>query len=221
MPVYKKSGLVHIHIPKTAGTAIGGLFHSHNDMVWGTESWIGQKYIDQRWFEFQHFSLAEFIRFTGDEFSGFVSFAVLRNPYTRLISEFHWRQNRSSGQSNPNMLYFDSFDQMLSAIPEDIDNNWDYHMAFSEKSYANFLIHVRPQHHYVYGPDGAPGLDHLLVYERLKSELQNLLKGLNLDTGRIRNPATRPYVDYYDRRTLDLVNEIYRKDFELGSYEII
>ena len=221
MPVYRKSKLVHIHIPKTAGTAIGGLFARHNDMVWGAESWIGQKFMDQRWFEYQHFSLAEFLRFTGDEFLNFRFFGVLRNPYSRLVSEFHWRHNKNPDRQNPNMLSFDRFEKFVYAIPEDLDGNWDTLMAFSERSYANFLIHVRPQHHYICGIDGKPGLDHLLAYERLNTDIGGLLKDLDFDISSIRNPRERPFLNYFDRQMLDRVNEIYRKDFELGGYQMV
>ncbi len=221
MPVYRKSRLVHIHVPKTGGTVIGKVFHEHDEMVWGEDSWVGQKYMDQRWYELQHLSLAEFNRLTGDEFSEFQSFSVIRNPYTRLISEYLWRQSQSRYQPGADMLSFETFDQFLLAIPEDIDANWDYHMAFSDQRRANFLIHVRPQHHYVCGRDGRPGLDHLFAFERLHPDLTGFLERLNLDAGAIVTPGDRYCADYFDRRALDRVNKIYRKDFALGSYALI
>ena len=92
MPVYRTNELLHLHVPKTGGTAIERYFDSVDDMVWGLPSWFGQQQRDGRWYEFQHLTLTELRGFVGDEFAGFESFAVVRDPYARLVSEFLWRQ---------------------------------------------------------------------------------------------------------------------------------
>ncbi|MDA9982122.1 sulfotransferase family protein [Gammaproteobacteria bacterium] len=93
-------------------------------MVWGLDSWLGQEYIDNRWYEFQHLSMLELLSFTADEFKHFDSFAVIRNPYSRLVSEYLWRRPTKQRRPEAAMLFFDSFMEYMQKIPQDIDANW-------------------------------------------------------------------------------------------------
>ena len=57
MPIYPKHRLVHIHIPKTGGTAIQKYFHDSGDRQWTPEGGLGQAYRDGRWYEHGHLSM--------------------------------------------------------------------------------------------------------------------------------------------------------------------
>lgn len=219
MPVYRRSRLIHIHIPKTAGTAIEGFFHSIGDMVWGKESWVGVEHLHQRWYEFQHLSISELLSFTG-EFRNFHSFAVIRNPYSRLVSEFHWR--RSSLQSgNASLLAFESFEDLVWAIPLGIKTQWRDCVNSASEKQTNFLIHVRPQHQYVCTTAGLQVVKELLRFERLKQDFNELLGRYGLYTDRIRTPPETNFAEYFNREILDRVNELYAKDFSLGGYAML
>lgn len=221
MPVYRLSELIHIHIPKTGGTAIESYFHSIGDMVWGLESWLGQEYIEHRWYEIQHLTMREFIDFTADEFKHFDSFAVIRNPYTRLISEYLWRRALSQGTPNVQMLFFDSFREFLLEIPPEIDTNWSFCLDKADRAKTNFLIHVRPQHHYVCSQHGEQMVNELMSFERLATDFNVLLGRRGLKTNKIRSTRARHLEAYFDRETLDLANSLYAKDFKLGAYEML
>lgn len=217
MPVYHRSKLVHIHIPKTGGTAIERFFHSIGDMVWGKESWLGQEYLHRRWYEFQHLSIPELLNFAG-EFKNFYSFAVIRNPYSRLVSEFLWRQ--SVFQNGGPHQCFDSFEELVFALPLEIDNHWHDVIEDANQRQANFLIHVRPQHQYVCDRSGKLVVNELLRFEQFKDDFARLLKRHGLQTEMIQTPRERNIEEYYDRKMLDRVNMIYARDFSLGAYEM-
>jgi len=217
MPVYRQTKLIHIHIPKTSGTAIERFFHSIGDMVWGRESWLGQEFLDQRWYEFQHLSMTELLNFTGEEFRYFHSFAVIRNPYSRLVSDFLWR-----GTLNPQLnVIFDSFEEFVQAMPLKIDTRWPIYLRKASKRRTNYLIHVRPQHHYVCTQSGEQVVKNLLKFERLKPDFDRLLAQHGLKTDMITTPQERNFKAYFDRDMLDRVNMIYAQDFKLGSYEML
>ncbi|MDZ4729406.1 MAG: sulfotransferase family 2 domain-containing protein [Xanthomonadales bacterium] len=218
MPVYHRSKLVHIHIPKTGGTAIERFFHSIDDMVWGKESWLGQEYLHRRWYELQHLSMLELLNFTG-EFKIFYSFAVIRNPYFRLVSEFLWRQ--LVFQNGGPHRYFDSFEELVFALPLEIDNHWRDLIRNANQHQANFLIHVRPQHQYVCDRSGKLVVNELLRFEQFKDDFARLLKRHGLQTEMIQTPGERNIEEYYDRKMLDRVNMIYARDFSLGAYEML
>jgi hypothetical protein len=220
MPVYRETGLIHIHIPKTAGTAIESFFHSIGDMVWGLDSWLGEKYVGERWYEFQHLTISEFFSFTGEEFLHFGSFAVVRNPYSRLISEFLWRRQLKQ-RPDSTLIHFDSFDDFIRAIPSDIDSNWQSYLNSADKRESNLWIHLRPQHHYICGEDGKQIVREILQFERLKPEFDRLLDRYGLSTDSIRTPEEKSLERFFDRGLFDQVNEIYARDFELGRYQIL
>ena len=219
MPVYHRSRLIHIHIPKTGGTAIERFFHSIDDMVWGKESWLGQEYLHHRWYEFQHLSMSELLSFT-TEFRAFHSFAVIRNPYSRLVSEFHWRHSILQQRDAP-LRSFDSIEDLVWAIPSQIDTQWRDCLTGADQRQSNFLIHVRPQHHYVCLPNGKQVVTELLRFEQLKQDFNALLSRYGMHTDAIRPFREQNFVDYFDRDTLDRVNAIYASDFTLGGYNML
>ncbi len=218
MPVYKQHELVHIHIPRTGGTAIGAFFNSVGDMPWNRGSWVGQEMLNGRWYEYQHLAIEEFLTLSRNEFSGYRSFAVTRNPYHRLISDFHWRQMIHNNFPQAAVLVFDSFASLVAAIPDDINTNWDDLVQGADQAQANFLIHVRPQVHYIGTMKGAQQVQVLLAFEQLDRDFAALLSPYGISTSRIKPPAARPLEQHYDQAMLDRVARIYSDDFKLGHY---
>ena len=50
VPVYQHHRLVHIHIPKTGGTAIAQLFKQLGDVQWNPQGLYGERFSQNRWF---------------------------------------------------------------------------------------------------------------------------------------------------------------------------
>jgi len=218
MPVYHNHKLIHIHIPKTAGTAIESFFHGIGDMEWGLKSWLGQERINGRWYEFQHLSIMELRSLAETVFPGFRSFAVVRDPYTRLISDFIWRQSIKINHPDSPTHFFDSFDDFLQAIPKDINTRWSDHIHCADQAWANFLIHVRPQYQFVLDHQGNDLVDKVLRYEKLYQELPLVLEPFRLTADNIRSPKIRDPGEYFSHEQIRLVNQIYARDFDKFSY---
>lgn len=217
MPVYYKHKLVHIHIPKTAGTAIERLFHRIGDMVWGPKSWLGQERHGGRWYEYQHLSLDELRQLADSSFTSFTSFAVVRDPYTRLISDFEWRVWLKASHPNSPIQFFDSFDEFIEAIPDDIDSRWSENIRGADQKWANFLIPVRPQHHYVLDDQGTCLVDEVLRYEHLQQDLADFLEPFGLRPGNVRPPRIRKPDEYFTRAQVERLHGVYAGDFNLPS----
>ena len=215
MPVYERHQLVHIHIPKTAGTAIEGFFHDLGDMEWGPKSWVGQQRRDGRWFEFQHLTYRELVSLTGFQYASFRSFAVVRNPYQRFLSDHFWR-NAVMPQHR-----FDSIAEFLHQIPGNMDRHWDELIRGADRTTASFLIHVRPQTHYVHDARGRVLVDEVLRFEKLGEDLARLLEPLGLTSRFVRPPRQRRLSDHLGRDQIELINEIYALDFARFGYEKI
>lgn len=222
VPVYRRHRLVHLHVPKTAGTAIERLFHQRGDMVWGPASWVGEERRDGRWYEYQHLTGPELDRLSGGEFVGFARFAVVRDPYQRLVSDHLWR--RAIKQADPDAFLhaFATFGEFVAAIPVDVDESWDALVAGASRADANLLIHLRPQHHYMQGTDGAPDRSVELVrYEGLPDELDAVLSRRGVDNDVVRRPPRHRLGDFFTPDLLRLVNERYRRDFARLGYPML
>ena len=118
MPVYRNHRVAHLHIPKTAGTTLETQFAELGDMHWNTRSWYGRIKRADRWYEDHHLSLNELRQLSAGDITGMDTFAVVRNPYQRLISEYHWRHALVFGQNAPDLTAFESFDALIAAMSD-------------------------------------------------------------------------------------------------------
>lgn len=221
MPVYRRSQMIHVHIPKTGGTAVGRFYSKIGDMNWNRHSLVGVQKLENRWYEFQHMTIEEIYTLTGDEFVEFDSFAVLRNPYARLMSEFSWRQQIHQRNPQSELLNFNSFRDFIDAIPSDIDSNWKCYIENADRNMANFLIHVRPQSHYIKTATGDRSVNRLLKCESLKSDFNELCRNKGLENKIVNSLGCRNIQDYFDGESLAKANQIYARDFILGSYDLL
>ena len=95
MPVSKTDRLLFVHIPKTGGTSVeeclgmrGSWQHENLDTCFGL---IQSVSLLRRGFGsnfLQHLTFLELCDLLGDDLLGLTPFAVLRDPWTRLLSSF-------------------------------------------------------------------------------------------------------------------------------------
>ena len=221
MPVYHRHRLVHIHIPKTGGTAIEGYFHRIGDMEWGPASWLGRQRHQGRWYELQHLTWQELAELSGLDLDTYGSFAVVRDPYARLLSDYLWRRRLTERRPAAMARFSGSFRDFVMAIPPDLNARWIEYIDGVGREEANFLIHVRPQTHFVFDGQGTCQVDEVLRFEDLDREFARLLAGYGLAIDVIRRPRQRDVQAFYDREMLDRLNELYRTDFDLLGYELV
>ena len=130
-----------------------------------------------------------------------------------MISDYLWRHRLRQQYPNSATRFFVSFDSFLKAIPKDINTHWSDHIRGADKACANFLIHIRPQYQYISDSKGDCMVDDILKFEHLQVDMAQLLKRYGLHTDKFKSPQLRSIKDYYNRWRLDLVNEIFEKDF--------
>src|SRR3989338_5883908 len=90
MPIYHKHRLIHVHIPKTGGTSIekylGHKFNikqSYPEFLWGRDQ--EKKVI------MHHLNCQQILEYVDrGVFDSYLKFAIVRNPYDRLVSEYCW-----------------------------------------------------------------------------------------------------------------------------------
>lgn len=76
MPIFEKNKSIFIHIPKTGGTS------------------VIKKY-DPTFLDFKHYDLLYYKDLLKDKFDNYSIFSIVRNPYERILSYFHFHIQHS------------------------------------------------------------------------------------------------------------------------------
>lgn len=201
MPVYRKHKAIHIHIPKTGGTSIEKYFgqqfnirNSNPQFLWGHDR--------SRKLVMHHLSCQQILDLNyldRKTFDDFFKFAIVRNPYDRLVSEYHW--------SPAWREKYPRFYQFIAALPENIKET-----------------HLIPQYQFVCDQDNKIMVDQVIKQENYQKEVGEMMKSrfnINANTGKHYNSrAHKPWRSYFGRPEFDIVNKIYQKDFEMFGYEM-
>jgi hypothetical protein len=195
-------GFAFIHIPKNAGTSINRS--------------LGIPCVG-------HFTAADLHRHLGKAYPELLSFAVVRNPWDRFLSNYfyirmpesHYHSTTPGSEKKRHIHY----DLLKDASPLDcarllVDGRLD-----SDHQYWN---HWRPQSYWLLGDDGSHLVKRLVRFEQLERDLGVIgdLLGIRFEVPHV-NPSDRParhYAELLDRETRDLVADYYRSDIEMFGY---
>ena len=195
-----------LHIPKNAGISISKMYNLH-DKYKGTV--------------YHPYTLPK---------QGYINFAIIRNPETRLQSIFAHLKDKENKKIAYDLNEFNTLDDLAKAYYNKKDKNhnkakkifeWDINKL---KGYKNngctkteVCIHWCPQNLFVYGHDAE--VDLLLKFENLNEDLKKII-----DIGILENKdlihKNKSYEKYKKLSELTpickkLVRDIYIKDFEL------
>ena len=230
----KNNRLEFVHITKNGGSAIESAAAQQANIMWGachyreiayegcerpdwefpkTRRWermpAGLKFIGEPWHSPPHWQ-------EPNRMEGADTFLVVRNPYDRIISEYYCS---SYGYKGPN--------------PDDPDvfNNWiDGNVTLVTQELHG---HMLPQHYYVYDENGIKVVDHILRYENLAEEFDNLMREYRIPitmppkssktvhhTYRLRGSEKKRIFKVGDisAANIKLINNVYDRDFEYFRY---
>ncbi len=157
-------------------------------------------------------------------------FAVVRNPFDRVVSEYFFRKRRfSAGEDNPHLAnLYRPFDDWVTATFRDGEFRTS---AFFARTGVRFnannmvgdtLIWFLPQTQWIGGADGEVLVDDILRYEHLGSDWTRFSGKHRIRRGLgHRNPSPREkgYQHYYSSRTRTIIEEYFRADLDLLDYQ--
>ena len=195
MTIYHKYKLIHVHIPKCGGQGVEpslGVFFEL-DKIYFEYSWGLYKH-----YELQHLTCQQMLNLniiSKKLFDRYYKFAVIRNPYERLISAITW-------------LYKVS----------DIDKVREYAKKINYES----VLHVKPQHLFLYDKDGNIMVNEVFKMEKYQKMIDMLKEKTGKSIDNVKHNASnrkKDYMVYFDQELLDFTNNFYAKDFELLGYE--
>jgi hypothetical protein len=194
---------VFVHIPRTAGTSIEAAFHRYGIALQGPRNYES--------IYFKHASAADLQKMMGDEFTAYYKFAVVRNPYSWVVSNYEFNRglHRCWTRSTP----FDRIRFRRSFVTG---------MDFPE--WIGWWLHnLRPsQSRMVVDRLGALLIDRHLAFERLDTHFRGLCRQLAIKPRRLPHlmpkTADEAYVNYFDSRSARLVRTALKEDFDRFGY---
>jgi chondroitin 4-sulfotransferase 11 len=197
---------IFVHIPKTAGSSVQRLFgldwHNHKD-------------------------IGRFARELAPEtFARYLKFAVIRNPWDRLVSDYNFQHRKRTGRGESRLFAAGAgaggskrgFHQWLEAV---LDDPFRYAPADWGADVSPGIHRWSPQLDWI-SIGGKIAVDRVLRLEHLRSHVDALRRDLGLPGGSIpwrRWRAHGHYARYYDEASRRLVERHYEKDIEAFGYD--
>jgi hypothetical protein len=195
--------IAFIHIPKCAGTSVN--------------KWLEQFQIPER--ISAHPTLESLKRTREIDFS----FTIVRNPWDRLVSFYHFTKNIRDPQGIliqhgiTNQMLQDMFYQCNGYSVWPSFDQWlrDLHNFKKPEIMKDFPTPMTQQHQWV------NGLDVVLRVENLEHDFRQIQEKFNCSTPLpLENTSTHTsYQDYYTAETKDLVANWFADDIKLLGYE--
>ncbi len=198
---------VFVHISKNAGTSItntaGALISSAGHRT--AENWVAENG------------------------SSAPLFAVVRNPFDRVVSEYLYRRNRFlGGEKNPHLSNLGkSFDEWVVSTYRDGEYRSRRFLEAHEVPYNGFnmindcLIWFLPQTLWITDKDGKVLADDILRYETLVDDWDRFSKKFGINRVLAQHNVSkrrRDYRPYYSPGSRQIVQEYFRVDFEAFDY---
>ena len=222
-----------VHITKTGGSAIemaGGMA----GIIWGACHYHhvgsshcpeGSKDFDNRSSELDKGALhnSNVVRvknfskwhippnwFKDNPFEGSITFTMVRNPYTRVISEYYcpWTGYKGAQKGDPQIM-----------------NDW----TRKRINVAMIGDHYLPQYFYVYDKFGKQVIDEVLHFENFKSDIMEFSQKHELgiaiphktNIAKVTGNEKKLTIHDLDNKTICTINQVYKTDFEKFNYTMM
>jgi len=185
---------IFVHIRKNAGGSIVANFLDEGedaaDRGYGTDG-----VLDPAW--------------ENDKYPGYLVFAVVRNPWSRFISGWRWLCRRAfdaKGNLGPDYYRTRSLRTILTELPDLLPakSHDRRHLLWS---HLDMLRDAQ----------GQIIADRILRFESLSADFQSLCGEIGKNDSQLRHrnrTGGRPYWEYYDSETREMVGRMFREDIE-------
>ncbi len=194
-PWNSRHQVLFIHIPKNAGTAVDAMLQMERCPDY-------------------HAPACAYLAADPEFFKNAYKFCVVRNPWDRLVSAFHYTR---SSTLKMDIRWREAHLAGITSFPEFAERLT--HPGFRAAAFSNFVF--RPQWHFISDWRGRIIIDNLIRFETIEVELAAVAEriGIQLSNRRLNASAHAPYQSYYDERSKQIVTRLYRRDIKLLGYD--
>ena len=196
MPFIHEHDLLFVHIPKTGGTSIEKKFNIEKcyDNCYGSEELVFPA--KNTIFSQQHYTPDLIKDLYENWFNNYKKFTIVRNPYTRAISEYFFRNH-------------------VSIFDDDLFYTWICNFCIT----GYILDHALPQSDYFIGAE----YDYVLKFESLNDDFKNMCVELGIDPelGHHNKSAVDcgNCVEKLSQKSIETINKKYTDDFTNFGYK--
>ena len=188
---------IFIHIPKAAGSSIKNELY---DSPYGGS----------------HASAQEFRILFPKEYKSYYKFAIVRNPWDRLVSTYNYFLRGGNGSSLDRKV-----EQKLKSL-----KNFEGFCQYLNKSFSPkkkllpILPHFLPQAFFVTDRYNKSIVDTVLRYENIQEDFESINKGAfeGIQLSKLRATKHDCYRSYYTEETKELIATVYSKDIQMFKY---
>lgn len=216
MPISHPHRTIFVHIPKTAGTSVESVLGMHGDKSdIGIRPYFNQEIDREHLYgrDLQHMTAAELrdVLHRDGVFDRYFKFAIVRNPWDRLVSVFAWTNQKWARGEALADGEFESSVRQLHAM---------FVVARSARQPLRAAPHYWPQMHFLMDRARQPLLDFIARYESLDADWEHIRRkiGIQADLPSRMRSHHRPYQSYYNDTTRAMVAEIYAEDVAAFGY---
>ncbi len=219
---------IFVHIPKAAGRSVEMYFMNRLNLDRENEAHREQMLLNDNddpargTEKLSHLSAAEYVscgHISQQDFDRYYKFSFVRNPWSRLVSEYRYRS----------FLSHKSFkDFVMNKLP---NPGWD-----------DKYRHVMPQTEMLYDDNGHLLVDFVGKFETLQQDFNQVCEQLGFAESRLphinssdkksrdlrrkarnilhrnKESGLQKYTEFYDTETREFVSELYRTDIENFDY---
>ena len=202
MPVCRNKKIIFIHIPKNAGESIEKSLNIYNgnkvENIFGISDSI----------VLQHLTAIQLKNsyFDNSEWNEYFKFAVIRNPWSKAVSEYNWYL-----RYGPKIQFFEWVNTLKNRI--NINNAIN----------INEVGHNIEQYKYIYDENNQLLIDKIIYFENLNKEFNDLCLNKKWSFKLSNTSDTKSFLNinfqkYYDINSLKIVSDIYQKDINYFNY---
>jgi chondroitin 4-sulfotransferase 11 len=217
MPVSHRHKTIFVHIPKTAGTSIEAVLGMHRDRQdVGLRPYYNQPLDYEHLYggPLQHLTAIAIRQLLNDEalFSSYFKFAVVRNPWDRLVSALAWTDQKWARGEELTASQFDA--QVRQACGA-------FQIAMTSGTWEGLPHYLYPQCAFIWDGQRRCLVDFVARYEDLQAGWCVIRRRLGVDAElptRMKSHH-RDYRDYYTAETRQLVARMFALDVQTFQYE--
>ena len=209
----KKSPVIFIHIPKNAGTFVRKTIKGENEN--------GQDYYGGG----DHMSLSQLSKQFPDVYKKHNFFAVSRNPYDRLVSNYEFAFHKSSYDMQQKQVLGIFKQNNINSFEDFVNYLYDNFQKEKENTFVQLnVIHWFPQTYFITINDKIPDKIKIINIDNITHELYQIIQTYGLNCSIHTNKANvinhKHFTSYYKNNSIkDKVYEIYKKDFQMLNFD--